>query len=198
MLHEGDRVLVRNMTPRGGTGKLRNHWEDCIHKVIRQVGKDMPIYEVLSEQGKGRGSRILHRNLLLPCDHLLLEIQLKSAKQKRQIPAQTSGDREEPNQEEDDDECDNDDYGYYYMSRVQPLPVMQPQVNTGRENADRELTAQTFACCGYMIIYVFARSLHFGLEASNIVSASFLPISPLQRGVTMASLLSSINTFGIL
>lgn len=43
VLHEGGHVLVRNMTPRGGTGKLCNHWEDCIHKVIRQLGKDMPI-----------------------------------------------------------------------------------------------------------------------------------------------------------
>jgi hypothetical protein len=38
VLHEGDRVLIRNMTPRGGTGKPRNHWEDSIHKVIRQMG----------------------------------------------------------------------------------------------------------------------------------------------------------------
>lgn len=87
VLHEGDRVLVRNLTPRGGTGKLRNHWEDCVHKVIRQVGKDMPIYEVISEQGKARGRRVLHRNLLLPCDHLPLEIQLKPAEAKRQITA---------------------------------------------------------------------------------------------------------------
>ena len=53
VLQEGDRVLIRNMTPRGGTGKLRSHWEDCIHKVVRQVGKDMSIYEVMPEQGKG-------------------------------------------------------------------------------------------------------------------------------------------------
>lgn len=87
VLHEGDRVLVRNLTPRGGTGQLQNHWEDCVHKVIRQVGKDMPIYEVISEQGKARGRRVLHRNLLLPCDHLPLEIQLKPAEAKRQITA---------------------------------------------------------------------------------------------------------------
>lgn len=30
-------VLIRNMTPRGGTDKLRNHWEDNFHTVLRQV-----------------------------------------------------------------------------------------------------------------------------------------------------------------
>jgi transposase InsO family protein len=133
VLHEGDRVLVRNMTPRGGTGKLRNHWEDSIHKVIRQVGKNMPIYEVIPEQGKGRGSRILHRNLLLPCDSLPLEIQLQPAKQKRKVTAQTSNDKEVIHQE--DDESDDEDYGYYYRPMGEPLPVMQP-VNTEREDVN--------------------------------------------------------------
>lgn len=41
VLEEGDRVLVRNMTPRGGTGKLRTHWQDCLHKVERQVNRDL-------------------------------------------------------------------------------------------------------------------------------------------------------------
>ena len=140
VLHEGDRVLVRNLTPRGGTGKLRSHWEDSIHKVIRQMGKDMPIYEVLPEQGKGRGSRILHRNLLLPCDHLPLEIQLKPATSKRQITARTSRDKKEPHQEEEGNDSDDDDCGYYQMPRIQPQPVMKPRVITDRENVDRELT----------------------------------------------------------
>ncbi|KAJ8015781.1 hypothetical protein DPEC_G00029710 [Dallia pectoralis] len=68
-------VILRRKTARG-TGKLRNHLspEENIHVVIRQVGKDIPVYEVKSEQGGGR-SRTLHRNLLLPCDHLPLENQ---------------------------------------------------------------------------------------------------------------------------
>ena len=140
VLHEGDRVLVKNMTPRGGAGKLRNHWEDCIHKVLRQVGKDMPIYKVIPEQGKARGRRILHRNLLLPCDHLPLEIQLKPAQAQRQTTAQTYKGREQPSPEADVD-SDDDDNGYgYYQLRDQPLPGIKPQVSTDREDADRGVT----------------------------------------------------------
>ena len=135
VLHEGDRVLVRNMTPRGGTGKLRNHWEDAIHEVIRQVGKDMPIYEVRPEQGKGRGSRILHRNLLLPCDNLPLEIQLQPAKSKRKTTTQTSKDNRSVTDQEENDESDDEDFGYYYTPLNQHVPVMQP-VNTDREDVN--------------------------------------------------------------
>lgn len=43
--------------------------EDEVHIVIHQAAEDTPIYEVKPEQSKGR-SRVLHRNNLLPCDHL--------------------------------------------------------------------------------------------------------------------------------
>lgn len=36
-LQQGGRVLVKNLTPRGGPGKLRNFWEDSIHIVVGQM-----------------------------------------------------------------------------------------------------------------------------------------------------------------
>ena len=73
-LHEGDRVLVRNMTERSGPGKLRPYWEQQIYVTTRKR-KDMPVCEVKPENGDGR-SRVLHRNLLLPFSYLL-KVKLK-------------------------------------------------------------------------------------------------------------------------
>lgn len=120
------------MTPRGGTGKLRNHWEDSIHKVIRQkICQYMKYY-----RSKVKGEDVGFCTII-PCYNvttgLPLEIQFKPAKIKRQSTAQTSRDREGPNHGDYDDDGDDDACGYYYMSQDQPLPVMQPQVNTERQ-----------------------------------------------------------------
>lgn len=72
VLSPGDRVLVRNMSERGGPGKLRSYWEEQIHVVVSQKGENSPVYEVKPERGTGRG-RILHRNMLMPCNALPLE-----------------------------------------------------------------------------------------------------------------------------
>lgn len=126
VLSPGDRVLVRNLTPRGGPGKLRNHWEDSIHVVVKQVGNDVPIYELRPEHGKGR-SRVMHRNLLLPCDHLPLETEGLSPVKPKRKDARPAKVRRELDGEVEDDEDD-----YYVMDIQLPQEVAEgeemPQV----------------------------------------------------------------------
>ena len=67
----GDQVLVRNIREKGGTGKLRNHWESNIFKVVDKKA-DCPVYTVENiKMAKDR--RILHRNLLFRCNDLPAE-----------------------------------------------------------------------------------------------------------------------------
>ena len=72
LLIPGDRVLVRNLTPCSGPGKLRSFWEQDIYIVVTRMGPESPVYKVRPESAKGR-ERVLHRNLLLPRNNLPIE-----------------------------------------------------------------------------------------------------------------------------
>ena len=64
----GDRVLLRNNSARGGTGKLRNHWEETIY-VVEEKNPDIPIFTIVPEDGGKR--KTVHRNNLTNCNELL-------------------------------------------------------------------------------------------------------------------------------
>ena len=82
-LCEGDRVLAREMTERGGPGTLRPYWEQEIFVVV-QNKKDMPVYEVKPESENGR-SRVLHRNLLLQYSYLPVATPHRPPKSRRPV-----------------------------------------------------------------------------------------------------------------
>ena len=66
----GDRVLSRNRE-KGGTGKLRTHWEDRVYVV---VGKDpnVPVFTIRPLTGKGKlVEKRVHRNNIISCNYLL-------------------------------------------------------------------------------------------------------------------------------
>lgn len=77
------------MTAHGGPGKLRSYREQEIY-VVTQV------YEVKPETGNGR-SRVLHRNMLLPCSYLPVETHVKSSTSRRTVSRKT--DRQQTLQE---------------------------------------------------------------------------------------------------
>ncbi|RXN05991.1 Retrovirus-related Pol poly from transposon [Labeo rohita] len=91
----------------------------------QSVADDAPIYEVKPEQGKGR-SRVLHRNLLLPCDHLPLNITpTQGAKSKQGHQPRNS--RIRPTREKVcESECDNESEEDDYHFQVEPYQI-RPQ-----------------------------------------------------------------------
>ena len=70
-LQPRDRVLVKNLSQRGGTGKLRSYWEDQIYRVVSPIGDEAVVYKIKPENADSKQERILHRNMLLSCDVLL-------------------------------------------------------------------------------------------------------------------------------
>ena len=50
-LHPGDRVLVKNVVPPGGPGKLQLYWQETVHRVVSQ-NDSIPVYEVEPEKAR--------------------------------------------------------------------------------------------------------------------------------------------------
>ena len=120
LLHPGDRVLVRNLSERGGPGKLRSYWEGKIHRVIERLG-DGPVYRVQVETGD-RTLRVLHRNLLLPVSDLPVSheerdtgVEKKPQRQRHHVQPR------EATKSDSSTSCDEGECSY----NLRPLPVYE-------------------------------------------------------------------------
>ena len=82
-LKPDDRVLVRNLSQRGGPGKLGSYWEPDVHLVVEVKGDTGLVYAIRSEKDKSGKVLVVHRNHLLPCSSLPLEFPIELQKPRK-------------------------------------------------------------------------------------------------------------------
>lgn len=112
VLQPGDRVLVRNLSERGGPGKLCAYWEKIIHHVVEKIG-DGPVYRIQPETGD-RTLHVLHHKLLLPVNDLSLEQdeQSQCAPKNRQKQKDNQINNSETMEQESEHTDEEDEYTY--------------------------------------------------------------------------------------
>ena len=72
-LTPGERILLKKLSERGGTGKLKGYWKSDVYEVVSCHPK-LHIYQIKPGNG-GNKIRTVHRNLLMKCNDLPVETQ---------------------------------------------------------------------------------------------------------------------------
>lgn len=65
----GDQELLRSLSEWLEPGILRSHWEDQVYTVTKNISDESPVYEITPEDETGK-TKVVHRNLLYPCDYI--------------------------------------------------------------------------------------------------------------------------------
>ena len=146
----GDRVLVRNLTPRGGPGNLRTFWEKDVYVVVKRHGGSSPVYDVKQETGTGT-TRTLHRNHLLPCDYLEAETweQLPQVTRNRPSRPHTSNTAAEYSDGDDDDCSDSNNASSsaeFPPVRTEERPTITRTCSSTTEHAASTTHVYLFQC----------------------------------------------------
>lgn len=124
VLQPGDRVLVRNLSKRGGPARLRSYWEDTVHQVVERKGEASPVYEVKPENGAGR-RRVIHRNLLLPCNDLPYEVRQDKTCRKAKRVLKRSKSPQTPPDPSPENSSDDEPNGILAFSPVQDKGLVE-------------------------------------------------------------------------